>query len=254
MAPTHRSLNQILICFFAVFVLLQIQAQALEGGARQLSIIALADNPADIGDLFYMEGQKSFPVKFLGNNRSQPILVGSGVRSLVFARRFTDSKTGARALKPVVEGIWPDVKAKIALVILTVNSADKSLKAVVTPDDPDLFPVHAIRVVNTTALPLMVKLNEFSGQIAPSSSSPVVAYPKMDRVDSNSVVRYPLEVAYRRLASEPPVVLSSGDQEASPASRSVLIVLPPREQGSTRIRIKSLVDRPVSAVQRPKAQ
>lgn len=175
-----------------------------------------------------------------GNRRSDP-MPWPGAATLRLAMRNPRPAAGAPVYVPVADLAWPSPNTDRALVVVV---AGPSPKAFIIDDDVKSFPPNSARVINLTTVPLLVKVNQFTGELAAGKATVAAAYPDVSGLAPGAMVRYPFGLAVRR-ANEEPLVLNSGFQEGVPGTRTLLVVTPPAQAGSTKVRVRPLIDRPV---------
>lgn len=215
------------------------------GNARQFSVYVTDMAEAKTMPVFVLSGEQAIELPVKSNLRSD-LRPWPGERPLRLAVRNMNSAAGQAAYTPIAELGWPAPQSNRALIILVYSSGSASPRAFVVDDDVRAFPVNSAFTFNATKVPLMLRFNTFSGDLAAGGLSPMVDYPDMQNLPPSASVRYPFALALRRLGEEP-LVLNSGFQEVSPGTRTLLIVTPPAEAGSTRVRVRKLVDRPAEA-------
>lgn len=216
------------------FALTLARAQSSAGGARQFTV--LAGGEADWQGVAYESAAaKAIPLTFSYQRRSDgQKAVGE---TLVFTREHMDSATGKPVRVPVARATWPAGVRQALLVFVPrpAPAADGIEFDVLAVDDGlDIFPADSMRVLNVTPATLLGRIGEREAEFKPGIS-PVVSL--ADVVPRGApAVAFALGVRLETGA----VTLYLGPLEARPQARVLVVVLPPKVEGSRKVRVSMI--------------
>ena len=250
MAHYQRYLILAVSFFAAVSVRAQQSGAAGEEAPRSVSIVALVNPGADYSGLFLMSGGQPISLDVKPGMRGAKQVLAKGSRDVVLARQGVDPATGKPAYLPVVSSPWPEAKSQEAILVIGTSAGAKEIKALMIDDSLAAFPIETTRVLNLTGAGLLAKVDTFQGELKHASASGPIPYPDLKKLPPNSLARFPFALAVKP-ANGDWIKIGSGFWEAATGRRSLVILQPPLEQGSTKIRIRTLVDYPAPPVPVP---
>lgn len=211
--------------------------------AYQVTLLGLPHPQADYSGLVLLVGDQTLPVDVPPGARGRPLKLVKGAKELTISRQGVDPQTGKSVYKPLATAAWPGEKCRETLLIVGPGSSGGDFKAMALDDSLSAFPAESIRVLNLTGIPLQAKINDFSGELKHAQISQIIAYPDMKKLPPQSVARYPMALAAKS-AEGKMLRLYSGYMEAPPITRSFILIQPPLEAGSKKIRVKTITDQP----------
>jgi hypothetical protein len=189
--------------------------------------------------LFFLNGKQSVEIALNPQSRSQTYPTPVGRRTILLARRSSDGST----MQTVAEVVSPTESTDQFLIFVMPGADGVSVKALAIDDSPKTNPAHTVRVLNACGVSLITRVNAYSGELTSGKITSPIEYPDMSQLPPNAFARYPFGLAVRSANGEN-IVLNSGFQEALPGTRTLLVVLAPDRPSSTKVRVRTFVDRP----------
>ena len=219
-----------LVC--AWFVLIEpAHAQSVSGGSRQFTV--LAGGEADWQGIAYQRtATDAVPVAFSPQRRSE-VQKAAG-ETLVFTRERIDPATAKPVRVAVARASWPAAVRTALLVFVprATTGADGIEFDVLAMDDGDEgFPADTVRLLNLSPWPLLARLGEHNYEMKSGALPPI----RLADVASKEAASLALAVGVR--TGEGLVPLYLGPIEIRPLSRVLVLVLPPRVDGSRKVRV-----------------
>lgn len=200
-------------------------------GARQFTVLAAGE--ADWKGIYYgAPSATTAPLAFSTQRRSAAHGVAAG--ALVFSREKKEPATGRVVRVPVARTQWPAGVRTALLVFVPCAAASgdgMEFDVTVLNDGEDAFPAGSLRVLNLTPVGLFGRAGRVDVAFAPGVS-PALAY---DAVKAPEASALSLALAVQTEAGIKPLYL--GPVDASPSTRSLVLVHPPKIAGSWKVRV-----------------
>ena len=223
-----------LVC--AWFVLIEpAHAQSVSGGSRQFTV--LAGGEADWQGIAYQRtATDAVPVAFSPQRRSE-VQKAAG-EALVFTRERIDPATAKPVRVAVARASWPaGVRTGLLVFVPRATAGADGIEFdVLAMDDGDEgFPADTVRLLNLAPVPLLARLGEHNYEMKSGALPPI----RLADVAAKGVASLALAVGLR--TEEGMVPLYLGPIEIRPRSRVLVLVLPPRVEGSRKVRVNVIV-------------
>ncbi|NDC74054.1 hypothetical protein EBZ70_01900 [bacterium] len=246
MAHSRRSLAVLfLVCVCALIATAQTRPPAGGPGfdpsktpAATVKVMALsASVPAE--GLFYLKTPKEGMAIALPRGRfSAPFVPFSHTQTLTFGVKAA-AVEGVPSFRVLTQAKWPEGDTEEVLVFLatTGEGADSRMNAIAVENGPRVFPPRSVRVMNFTGQKLFAQFGTVRSELAPGPSRGV-PYPEV-QAEPGRIGRFRVGLG-RMDAQGGPQILFSGWADASPESRTLIVVTP--LPGSDKPEVKILVD------------
>lgn len=237
MAHSFRSLISGL--FLAGLALTQAWAESTPAGARQFTV--LAGGEANWQGVSYQRTTAEAVPQAFSHQRRSEVQKAAG-DTLVFTRERIDPATAKPVRVAVARASWPAGVRTALLVFVpraTVGADGIEFDVLATDDGEEAFPADTVRLLNLAPVPLLARLGEQNHEMKPGVSPPI----RLADAAAKGGSSLALAVGMRTEAGLVPLYL--GPIEIRPLSRVLVLVLPPRVEGSRKVRV-NVITQPVA--------
>lgn len=222
-----------------IFLFLLAAVLDVAGKSEKRTFTVIGSDDQSWKNFGYLSGSTFTPLTPKRHVRSPAFPAPAGAE-INFCRRATDLVTGKPVYSPLVSGHWPEGASTALFVLISPGPNHPDYQAIAINDDLDRFPSESLLVVNATTATFESQIGKERLTIQPGVSKPVstTAYIPAQDLDDIPDPGLPFGLAVNLSRNLQPVYATP--ILVNHRTRILLLVLPPRNAGSSRIVVRTI--------------